>query len=73
MRTDIARTLSLSTGVLMILLVLGGAVAVMFTEAFSDRLYGTKRVFFVIMLLGYAVYRGFRLRQLLRTSNETGN
>ena len=58
MRTDLARSLSLWTGAMMIVLVVSGAVAIMFTDAFSDRLYGSKRIFFVIMLLAYAVYRG---------------
>ena len=55
---------------MMILLVTGGAIAIMFTNAFDDRLYGTKRILFVIMLLAYAIYRGFRIRQLLRADKR---
>ena len=66
MRADLARSLSLWSGVMMIFLVLCGAVLVLFTDAFDDRLYGNKRTFFVVMLLTYAVYRGYRLRQLYR-------
>jgi hypothetical protein len=50
---------------MMILLVTAGSVAILFTDAFSDRLYGPKRIFFVIMLLAYGVYRVFRIRQML--------
>jgi hypothetical protein len=50
---------------MMILLVTAGAIAIMFTDAFSDRLYGPKRTFFVIMLLAYGVYRAFRIKQML--------
>ena len=70
MRVDIARHISLWSGVVMILLVTCGAVAILFTDAFSDRLYGTKRTLFVIMLLAYAAYRVFRIRQLLRPQGE---
>jgi hypothetical protein len=55
---------------MMIILVTGGAIAIIFTDAFDDRLYGTKRIFFVVMLLGYAVYRVFRIRQMLRTDRR---
>ena len=70
MRVPVARAISLWSGAIMILLVLSGAIAVLFTDAFDDRLYGNKRWLFAAMLLAYAVYRGFRIRQLLRTRNE---
>ena len=69
MRVHLARSISLWSGVIMIVLITAGAGAIIFTDAFDDRLYGTKRTVFVVILLAYAVYRGFRLRQLLRTRN----
>jgi len=59
-------------GAMMILLVTAGAIAISFTDFMSDRLYGKKRVFFVILLLSYAVYRGFRIRQALRQKDQDG-
>lgn len=59
-------TISAWFGIIMILLVVSGAVAIMFTGFLEDRLYGNKRVFFVILLLAYAVYRIFRLRQVFK-------
>ena len=48
-------------GIIMILVVVSLAFAVAFTDFMDDRLYGNKRVFFVVLLFTYAVYRGFRL------------
>ena len=59
-------TISVWFGMIMILLVVAGAIAITFTDFLSDRLYGNKRIFFVIILLAYAVYRVFRLRQMLK-------
>ncbi len=56
----------------MIIVVLGGAIAIAFTDVFSDRLFGLKRVFFVFMLIAYAVYRGFRLYHLLNQRKYRG-
>jgi uncharacterized membrane protein len=57
-------------GIVMIVVVLSGAIAIAFTDAFSDRLYGNKRIFFVLMLVGYSVYRGFRLYNLLQKKKQ---
>lgn len=57
-------------GIIMIIAVLGGAIAIAFTDALSDRLYGLKRTFFVLMLIAYAVYRGFRLYHLLNQKRQ---
>lgn len=57
-------------GMIMILVVLAGAIAFAFTDFMEERLYGTKRVFFVLMLVAYAVYRVFRLKQLIRKSEN---
>lgn len=65
--------ISFWSGVIMILLVISMAVAVSFTDMFSDRLYGNKKIFFVILLLAYAVYRGFRLYQIFKQRPDEKN
>ena len=57
-------------GLIMVLLVLTGAVAFAFTDFMDDKLFGPKRIFFVVLLLAYAVYRIFRLRSLLKQNNH---
>lgn len=56
--------------IIIILVLISGAVAITFTDMLSDRLYGNKRVFFVIMLLAYAVYRGFRTYHLFKQNKR---
>jgi hypothetical protein len=58
--------MSLLFGVIMILVVTSGAIAIMCTDFLSDRLYGNKRTIFVVVLISYAVYRGFRLYQYFK-------
>ena len=53
-------------GIIMILVVVSLAVSVAFTDFLDDRLFGSKRIFFVFLLLSYAVYRGFRLYQAIQ-------
>lgn len=65
-------TVSAWFGMIMILLVTAGAVAFAFTDFMDDKLYGNKRIFFVVLLLAYAVYRGFRLKQLLNQQKYNG-
>lgn len=59
-------TMAIWFGMIMILLVVSGAFAFAFTDFMDDKLFGNKRIFFVCLLLAYAVYRIFRLRQLLK-------
>jgi hypothetical protein len=63
-------TVTLWFGVVMVLLVTTGALAIAFTDVMSDRLYGAKRIGFVILLLAYAVYRSFRIYQVLKYSKN---
>lgn len=56
-------------GLVMILVVTGLALAVMFTDILDDRLYGNKRIFFVVLLLAYAVYRAYRLYQVKKLND----
>lgn len=57
-------------GIIMVLVVTAGAIAVAFTDFMNDRLYGTKRVVFIFLLLGYAVYRGFRIYQIMKANKD---
>jgi hypothetical protein len=69
-RLPVNRSISLWSGVVMIMLLIVGAVVILLTNVLDDRLYGNKRYFFVGLLLAYAVYRGFRVKQLFRETNE---
>ena len=53
-------------GIVMILVVVSLAMAVSFTDFMDDRLYGNKRIFFIVLLFSYAVYRSFRLYHLIQ-------
>jgi len=58
--------ISISFGVIMIVLVVAGAIVFSVTDYMDDRLYGQKRVLFIVILLAYAVYRVFRLMPLIK-------
>lgn len=45
----------------MILAAVALGTAVLTTDVLSDRLYGTKRIVFILLMVGYAAYRSFRL------------
>jgi len=62
--------ISISFGIVMIFLVLVGSIIFSFTDYMDDRLYGQKRVFFVVILVAYAIYRVFRLMPLLKKNNR---
>jgi len=59
-------SLSIWSGAITLIIVLAGAIAFTFTDIMSDKLFGNKRIGFTIMLYAYAVYRGFRIYQLLK-------
>jgi hypothetical protein len=50
----------------MLFVVIGLAGMLAFTDMWTDRMYGTKRVFMIFLLLAYAVYRGFRIYSAYR-------
>ena len=54
-------------GAIMVLVVLVLGVALLTTDFYSDRLSGSKRTFFIVLLFAYAVYRSFRTYSLLKT------
>lgn len=53
-------------GMITIVIVVTGAFAFAFTDIMCDKLFGSKRTGFIIMLFAYAIYRGFRLYQNLK-------
>jgi len=63
---------SISTwfSLLMITLTIAGAIAFAFTDFMDERLFGTKRVFFVILLVLYTIYRVFRLYQMNKSNQH---
>jgi hypothetical protein len=59
-------SITLWFGMIMVLAVVAGAMAIAFTDVMSDRLYGAKRTGFIFLLLAYAIYRSFRIYQILK-------
>jgi hypothetical protein len=62
--------LSIWFGAIMILVVLTGAITLGFTDLFTDRLYGNKRIGFIFILIAYAIYRSFRIYLLIRKPKD---
>jgi hypothetical protein len=63
-------SISVWFSLLMIILVITGAFAFAFTDFMDDRLFGTKRIFFVCLLFLYAIYRVFRLYQRNKSNQD---
>jgi hypothetical protein len=57
-------------GGVMVVVVVALAIGILSTDMLSDRLYGNKRIFFVILLLAYAVYRSFRMYRVMKDSRR---
>ncbi len=53
-------------GAVMVLVVTGLAIAMAFTDMMSDSIYGNKRIIFILLLVAYAVYRGYRLYMYIK-------
>ncbi|MES2679316.1 MAG: hypothetical protein V4635_05495 [Bacteroidota bacterium] len=64
------KAVSLWFGLFMVITVFAGAIAFTFTDFMNDRLFGTQRNVFIIILLLYGFYRGFRVYRLFRESGE---
>ena len=54
-------TLSFWFGAVMVLAVTVLAGTLLLTDAMMDRLSGSRRSFFIVLMLAYALYRGYRL------------
>ena len=59
-------TISTWFGLLMVLVVFSGVVAFTFTNFMEDRLFGSRRTSFIIILLAYGIYRSIRLYQVFK-------
>jgi len=66
----ITNIVSIWFGALMVVVVLflGGLIA--FTDVMTDRLYGNKRTFFIVLMFSYAVYRSYRIYQIRKSKQE---
>ena len=62
--------ISLWFGIIMVLVVITGALVFVFTDFYSDRLYGSKRTIFIVVLFSYALYRGWRIYALLKEKKD---
>lgn len=58
---SISKTISLWFAILMVLLTLGLGIAFVFTDLMKETMYGNKRLIFIFLMFGYAIYRGYRL------------
>ncbi|HOZ86310.1 MAG TPA: hypothetical protein PL029_01070 [Bacteroidia bacterium] len=67
---SLLNSVSLWFGLFMVIVVIAGAIAFALTDFMSDRLFGMQRNIFIIILLFYGVYRGFRVYRLFRDSGE---
>lgn len=54
----------------MVILVIAGAIAFTFTDFMSDRVYGTKRLVLTLVFVAYAIYRGFRIYQVIKSGKN---
>lgn len=66
----ISNIVSLWFGIIMVLVLLAGSVAILFTDFMSDRLQGQRRIFFVVLLLAYCVYRSYRIYQVIKENRN---
>lgn len=55
---------------IMVLVVVAGAIAFTFTDFMSDRVYGSKRVILTVVFFAYAVFRGVRIYQILKSKKD---
>lgn len=62
--------MSLWFGMIMVPLLIAGAYVFAFTDLMSDKLFGTRRTFMVVLFLAYAVYRGIRVYQSFKKNQH---
>lgn len=58
---SISKTISFWFAILMVLLTLGLGIAFVFTDLMKETMYGNKRLIFIALMFGYAIYRGYRI------------
>ena len=54
----------------MVIIVIAGAIAFTFTDFMADRVYGTKRLVLTLVFIAYAIFRGIRIYQVLKSRNN---
>ncbi|WP_300356254.1 hypothetical protein [Fluviicola sp.] len=54
----------------MIIMCLVMTYYLLFTDLFIEKIYGFKRNAFIVLLLGYAAYRAFRLYTTIKKDRE---
>jgi hypothetical protein len=67
MRKGASHYISVYLGFAMMIVVVVLAVMLIFTDMWIDRMNGGKRTFMILLLLAYAVYRGFRIYSVFRS------
>ena len=73
MKKSPTELINLTFSGLMILLTLAGAIVFLFSDLFSDRAFGNKRIILGIVFLAYAIYRSYRMYSAFATKeNEEG-
>ena len=58
--------INLTFSSLMVLLTITGFFVFLFTDLLSDRVFGNKRYILAIVFLAYAIYRSYRMYQVLK-------
>jgi hypothetical protein len=51
---------------LMVVLTISGAIIFLFTDLFSDRVFGRNRYILGVVFLIYAIYRSYRMKLTIR-------
>jgi hypothetical protein len=63
-------TISLWFGIIMLIVVIGLAIAFSFTDVMIETMYGNKRTGFIVVLTAYAIYRSIRIYQTLKLNHK---
>lgn len=57
-------------GFIMVIGLVTGAITLMLTDYLSENLYGNKRLFFIVLLFAYSIYRSIRIYQVLKRNQH---
>ncbi|MFO0322184.1 MAG: hypothetical protein ACK504_07140 [Bacteroidota bacterium] len=63
--------INLTFSALMVTLTTTGFFVFLFTNLFSDRVIGLKRVVLALIFLAYAFYRSYRIYKVLKKNSES--
>jgi len=58
--------INLAFSIIMILITFVGSIVFLFTDLMSDRAFGNKRIILGIIFLAYAIYRSYRVYNVLK-------